>query len=33
MDSVMQTNKALAKWCEEFNALDVAKENAKLKEL
>lgn len=26
-------NKQLRKWCEEFNALDVAKENKQLKEL
>lgn len=26
-------NRQLRKWCEEFNTLDVAKENAKLKEL
>lgn len=26
-------NMQLRKWCEEFNALDVAKENQKLKEL
>lgn len=28
-----EENKQLKIWCEEFNALDVAKENAKLKEL
>lgn len=31
--SLTEENKQLRKWCEEFNALDVAKENKKLKEL
>lgn len=29
----VEKNKKLKKWCEEFNALEVAKENTKLKEL
>ena len=30
---LQEENYNLKKWCEEFNALDVAKENTKLKEL
>ena len=30
---LQEENARLKKWCEEFNALDVAKENTKLKEL
>ena len=33
VESLTQENKQLRKWCEEFNALDVAKENQQLKEL
>ena len=32
-EQVRKENTKLKKWCEEFNALDVAKENAQLKEL
>ena len=32
-ESLTQENKQLRKWCEEFNALDVAKENKQLKEM
>ena len=31
--SMVEENQQLRKWCEEFNALDVAKENQQLKEL
>ena len=31
--SMVEENQRLRKWCEEFNALDVAKENQQLKEL
>ena len=30
---IQEENQQLRKWCEEFNALDVAKENQRLKEL
>lgn len=32
-ENLKQENQQLRKWCEEFNALDVAKENQQLKEL
>ena len=31
--TLREENRQLRKWCEEFNALDVAKENHNLKEL
>ena len=33
VESLTKENKQLRKWCEEFNALDVAKENQQLKKL
>lgn len=33
VESLTQENKQLRKWCEEFNAIDVAEENKELKEL
>ena len=33
IDELNEENQHLRKWCEEFNALDVAKENQQLKEL
>ena len=32
-ENLKEENQQLKKWCEEFNALEVAKENTKLKEL
>lgn len=33
IDELEEENEQLKKWCEEFNALEVVKENEKLKEL
>lgn len=33
INELTEENQQLRKWCEEFNALEVAKENKKLKEL
>ena len=33
VDKLIRENESLKKWCEEFNALDVAEENQQLKEL